>query len=185
VGSPDGPVPCPVLLAVGLSQQVTVGAHVFYTGQSELHTGQSSGLFSIVPPWTSRWAIVPWCTGQSDVWHRTVCLATLVFVSWTLLNLHNVFFWGVAFLNALVQVILASYELQTLANILVHRLCWSSNTKTYLAKWPRVHFPYNLPPFWWLMITQPKQANNINIWMKLCILLARMHVCPHNVILWT
>jgi hypothetical protein len=24
-------------------------------------------------------------------------------------------------------------------------LCCSSNTKTYWAKWPRVHFPYNLP----------------------------------------
>jgi hypothetical protein len=35
-------------------------------------------------------------------------------------------------------------QLQTLANILVHRLCQSSNTKTYLAKWPGVHFPYNL-----------------------------------------
>jgi hypothetical protein len=35
--------------------------------------------------------------------------------------------------------------------LLVHRLCWSSNTKTYLAKWPGVHFPYNLPLFgdWW------------------------------------
>jgi hypothetical protein len=33
------------------------------------------------------------------------------FVSWTSRDLHNVFFWGVAFLNALVQVTLASYEL--------------------------------------------------------------------------
>jgi hypothetical protein len=40
-------------------------------------------------------------------------------------------------------------------------------------------------PFWWLMTTQPKQANNTNIWMKISNLLARMHVCPQNVILWT
>jgi hypothetical protein len=47
-------------------------------------------------------------------------VATLVFVSWTLLDtcwsscdLRNVFFWGVAFLNALVQVTLAPCELQT------------------------------------------------------------------------
>jgi hypothetical protein len=47
-------------------------------------------------------------------------VATLVFVSWTCLilvdlhfDLHNVFFSGVAFLNALVQVTLASCELQT------------------------------------------------------------------------
>jgi hypothetical protein len=108
------------------------------------------------------------------------------FVSWTSLDLHNVFFWGVAFLNILVQVTLASCELQTqtLAKSLVHRLCWSSNTKTYLAKWFGVHFPYNLP----LLViddTQPKQANITNIWLKICNLLARMHVCPHNVILWT
>jgi hypothetical protein len=68
-------------------------------------------------------------------------------------DLLNVFFWGVAFLNSLVQVNLASCELQTqtLENLLVHGLCWSSNTKTQLAKWPRVHFPYNLPLFgdWW------------------------------------
>jgi hypothetical protein len=59
--------------------------------------------------------------------------------------LFYVFFWGVAFLNALVQVTLTSCELQTwtLANALVHRLCWSSNTKILLAKWPRVHLPYN------------------------------------------
>jgi hypothetical protein len=70
-----------VLLAVGLTPQVTVGAHAFYTGQSGIHTGQSGGLFSTVPPRTSCLATVPWCTGQSGVWHRTVRLATLVFVS--------------------------------------------------------------------------------------------------------
>jgi hypothetical protein len=60
------------------------------------------------------------------------------------LDLFNAFFWGVAFLNSLVQVNLASCELQTqtLENLLVHWLCWSSNTKTQLAKWPGVHFPY-------------------------------------------
>jgi hypothetical protein len=45
--------------------------------------------------------------------------------SWTFFDLLNVFFRGVAFLNSLVQVILASCELQTetLENLLVHRLC--------------------------------------------------------------
>jgi hypothetical protein len=37
-------VPCPVRLAVTLSEQVTVGATGFHTGQSELHTRQSGGL---------------------------------------------------------------------------------------------------------------------------------------------
>jgi hypothetical protein len=36
--------PCPVRLAVSLSQQVTVGAQAFHTGQSGLHIGQSGGL---------------------------------------------------------------------------------------------------------------------------------------------
>jgi hypothetical protein len=33
-------------------------------------------------------------------------------------------------------------QTQTLENLLVHGLCCSSNTKTQLAKWPGVHFPY-------------------------------------------
>jgi hypothetical protein len=60
----------------------------------------------------------PGCgTGQS--------VGNTSFVSWTSLDLHNVFFCGVTFLNALVQVTLASYELQTqtLAKSLVHKLC--------------------------------------------------------------
>jgi hypothetical protein len=61
----------PVRLAVGLTPQATVGAHAFYTGHSGLHTGQSGGLLSTVPPGTSRWATVPWCTGQFGMWHQT------------------------------------------------------------------------------------------------------------------
>jgi hypothetical protein len=57
--------PVPVRLAVGLTPQVTVGAQAFYTGYSGRHIGQSGGLLSTVPPRTSRWATVPWCTGQS------------------------------------------------------------------------------------------------------------------------
>jgi hypothetical protein len=73
-------------LAVGSDTQVTVGAASFYTGQSGHHTGQSGhhtgqsghhtrqsghhtgqsdGFSPPVPPGTSRWAPVPWCTGQS------------------------------------------------------------------------------------------------------------------------
>jgi hypothetical protein len=65
-------VHCSVRLAVGLTLQPTVGAHAFYTG----HSGQSGGFLSTVLPGTSRWATVPWCTGQSDVWHRIVRSAT-------------------------------------------------------------------------------------------------------------
>jgi hypothetical protein len=45
-----------------------------------------------------------------------------------------------------VQVNIASCELQTqtLKNLLVHRLCYSLNIKTQLAKLPGVHFPYKL-----------------------------------------
>jgi hypothetical protein len=46
--------------------------------------------------------------------------------------------------HCLGPILFASCELQTqtLENLLVHRLCCSSNTKTQLAKWPGVHFPY-------------------------------------------
>jgi hypothetical protein len=45
-------VHCPMCLAVGLTPQATVGAQVFYTGHSGLHTRQSGGLLSSVPPRT-------------------------------------------------------------------------------------------------------------------------------------
>jgi hypothetical protein len=143
-------VACPVRLAVALWEKVTVGAIGF-----SHRIVQWSSLR--VPPRTSRWAAVPWCTGQSGVWapdspacgHRTVrCSTHKQSTGSTLglfLDLFNVFFWGVAFLNFLVQVNLASCELQTqtLENLLVHGLCWTSNTKTQLAKWPGVYFPYS------------------------------------------
>jgi hypothetical protein len=77
-------VPCPVRLAVGMSEQVTVGAQTFShrTVRSSHRTVRWSSLR--VPPGTSRWAVVPWCTGQSGVWapdspacgHRTVRCST-------------------------------------------------------------------------------------------------------------
>jgi hypothetical protein len=54
-------VACPVRLVVALSEQVTVGAAGF-----PHRTVRWSSLR--VPPGTSRWAAVPWCTGQSGVW---------------------------------------------------------------------------------------------------------------------
>jgi hypothetical protein len=90
-------VPCPVCLAIGLTPQVTVGAQDFYTGHFGLHTGQSGGLLSTVHPRTSRWATVPGApnssvcgTGQSGALDQTVRMQHLI--SWTSLDLHNVFF---------------------------------------------------------------------------------------------
>jgi hypothetical protein len=82
-------VACPVRLVVALSEQVTVGAAVF-----SHRTVRWSSLR--VPPGTSRWATVPWCTGQSSVWapDSPVRLAQTVRSS-TLglfLDLLNVFF---------------------------------------------------------------------------------------------
>jgi hypothetical protein len=146
--------------------------------------------FLRVPPGTSRWAAILWCTGQSGVWapdspmcHQTVwCSTHRQSAGSTLglfLELFNVFFWGVAFLNSLVQVDLASCELQTqtLENLLVHGLCWSSNTKTQLAKWPGVHFPYNLPLFgdWW-QHNQSKQIIQLFEWHYAIYLLGCMFV---------
>jgi hypothetical protein len=65
-------VHCPVRLAIGLTLQTTVGVQAFHIGHSGCHTGQFSGLLSTVPPRTSHLATVPWCTGQSGVWHQTV-----------------------------------------------------------------------------------------------------------------
>jgi hypothetical protein len=55
VEAPDSPVPCLMRLAVASDTQVTVGAASFYTGQS-------GGFSPPMPPGTSRWATVPWCT---------------------------------------------------------------------------------------------------------------------------
>jgi hypothetical protein len=94
--------PYPVRLAIGLTPQVTVGATGFYTGQSACHTRQSDGFSPPMPPKTSHWATVPWCTGQSGVCHQTVrCsrpnsppVATLIFVSWTCLILVDLHLWS-------------------------------------------------------------------------------------------
>jgi hypothetical protein len=61
-------VACPVCLAVALSEQVTVGVAGFphRTVWCSHRTVRWSSLR--VPPGTSRWAGVPWCTGQSGVW---------------------------------------------------------------------------------------------------------------------
>jgi hypothetical protein len=129
-GQSGAPIRCP--LAVG-SIKWPLGCQP--DGPVSHRTVRAS---STMPPGTSRWAIVPWCTGQSPC--GNTILRFLEFAWYFLIfscDIHNVFFWGVAFLNALVQVTLASCELQTktLANTLVHRLCWSPNTKIYLAKW--------------------------------------------------
>jgi hypothetical protein len=75
------------------------------TGQSGLHTGQSGGLPSTVPLELAVRAIVPGApdspacgTGQSGVPPDSLVLLALTvcrqhfFFSWTLLDLHNVFF---------------------------------------------------------------------------------------------
>jgi hypothetical protein len=78
-----------------------------------------------VPPGTSRWDWGSWCIGQSGAPRTHSPQATHIFILGLFLDLLNVFFWGVVFLNSLVQVILASCELQTqtLGNSLVHGLC--------------------------------------------------------------
>jgi hypothetical protein len=61
-GSPVEALNSPVRLDFGSNMQVTVGAAGVYTDQSERHTGQSCGFSPPVPPGTSRWAKVNWCT---------------------------------------------------------------------------------------------------------------------------
>jgi hypothetical protein len=77
--------PCSVRLAVGsVSRPLALSS---FAPDSPVPS-------SIVPPGTSHWATVPWCTGHSGVWHWTVrCprpdsppVTTLFFVSLTLLD---------------------------------------------------------------------------------------------------
>jgi hypothetical protein len=61
-------VACPVRLAVALSEQVTVGA-VGFPHQTVWCSHRIVRWSSLrVPPGTSHWAEVPWCTGHSGVW---------------------------------------------------------------------------------------------------------------------
>jgi hypothetical protein len=88
----------PVRLAVGLTPQATVGAQDFYTGHSVLHIGQSMvfspqlhfeiavGLLSLVHQIVRR---VP---PDSAVLQTRQSTGNTSFVSWTSLDLHNVFF---------------------------------------------------------------------------------------------
>jgi hypothetical protein len=75
-------VACPVRLAVSLSEQVIVGVAGFphRTVRSSHRTVRWSSLR--VPPGTSRWAAVPWCTGQSGVWAPDSPQATHLDFSW-------------------------------------------------------------------------------------------------------
>jgi hypothetical protein len=101
------------------------------------------------------------CTPDTDVrcatWRWLTALSWIsslissgffVLESWTSMHLFMSSF-EVLHPHCLGPILFASCELQTqtLENLLVHGLCCSSNTKTQLAKWPGVHFPYNLPLF--------------------------------------
>jgi hypothetical protein len=147
VGSPDSPVPLSSALSRWVCQSRWPLVRKLFASDSPDFTTDSPMVF---PPRCHLELAVratvpgvpdsPACgTGQPGVppsslvlLAQTVCRQRF-FVSWTSLDLHNVFFWGVAFINVLFQVTLAFCELQTqtLANTLVHGLCWSSNTKTY------------------------------------------------------
>jgi hypothetical protein len=63
--------------------------------------------------------------------------ASITLESWTSLHLFMSSF-EVLHPHCLSPILIASCELQTqtLESLLVHGLCWSSNTKTHLAKWP-------------------------------------------------
>jgi hypothetical protein len=98
------------------------------------------------------------CTPDTDVrcatWRWLTALSWIsslissgffVLESWTSMHLFMSSF-EVLHPHCLGPILFASCELQipTLENLLVHRLCCSSNTKTQLAKRPGVHFPYTV-----------------------------------------
>jgi hypothetical protein len=78
-------VACPVRLAVALSEQVTVGVAGFphRIVRSSHRTVWWSSLW--VPPGTSRWAAVPWCTEQSGAPRTDSSQATHLDFSWIFL----------------------------------------------------------------------------------------------------
>ena len=83
--------------------------------------------------------------------------------------------WSLDHHVAFVQVMfctLLNYKTNTCKFISPIWLCWSSNTKIQ-SKWAKGPFSLQSPPFWWLMPTRPKQANNKNLEVK-NYLLARM-----------
>jgi hypothetical protein len=97
-----------------------------------------------------------------------------------------VFFWGVAsslpWSNSLRILWTTNTNTRKLISSRIVLFIKHQNSISQIARGP---FSLQSPPFWWLMTTQPKQANNTSFCMKMCILLAKMHDCPHNVILWT
>ena len=97
-----------------------------------------------------------------------------------------VFFWGVAsslpWSNSLRILWTTNTNTRKLISSRIVLFIKHQNSISQKARGP---FSLQSPPFWWLMTTQPKQANNTSIWIKMCNLLAKMHDCPHNVILWT
>jgi hypothetical protein len=124
------------------------------TGQSGAHRTTLSG----APP-GAGWQPASWVPSL---------ISSGFFCSWVLDSYASfyVFFWGVEsslpWSNSL--RILWTTNTNT-RNLLVHRLCCSSNTKTQLAKWPGVLFPYNLPLFgdWW-QHNQSKQIIQVIEW---------------------
>jgi hypothetical protein len=90
-----------------------------------------------------RCATWRWLTALS--WFSSlISSGFFVLESWTSMHLFMSSF-EVLHPHCLGPILFASCELQTqtLDNLLVHGLCCSSNTKTQLAKWPGVHFPYS------------------------------------------
>jgi hypothetical protein len=104
---------------------VTVGAHTF-SHRTVRWSSSGCHLELAVRAAVPGAPDSPACgTRQSGALDRIVRLWPHIFLLRLFFNLLNVFFLGVAFLKSLVQVILASCELQTqtLANTLVHELC--------------------------------------------------------------
>ena len=136
------------------------------TGQSGAHRTPMSG----APP-GAGWQPLSWISSL-------ISSGFFVLEYWTPMHLFMSSF-EVLHPHCLGPILFASCELQTqtLENLLVHGLCCSSNTKTQLAKWPGVHFPYNLPLFgdWW-QHNQSKQIIQVFEWKYAIYLLGCMFV---------
>jgi hypothetical protein len=171
---------------------------------AHLHTGQSSAhrtvrCYSQRAPVRGLSAQTVRCTPDTNVrcatrrWLTALILDFFadffgLLCSWVLDSYASfyVFFWGVAsslpWSNSLRILWTTNINTRKLISSLIVLFIKHQNSISQKARGP---FSLQSPPFWWLMTTQPKQANNTSNWVKICNLLAKMHDCPHNVILWT
>ena len=117
-----------------------------------------SVLCSVLSPLWARFFVI-----LRPVWFLSSCLDFAWYIRSSFVLLRSFLrCWSSDHYVAFVQVMsctLLNYKINTCKFISPIWLCWSSNTKIQ-SKWAKGPFSLQSLPFWWLMPTWPKQANN-------------------------